>query len=398
MITFADHGIEIPTTSPGPEVQTMCPKCSGERRKKNAKCLSVNTEKRCWVCHHCGWTGGLPDTDRSRETCHWNRPKYRRPDPRPQLTLTHNAVEWFRSRGITDDVLLRNRIDYGSAYMPPIEEHAEAVIFPYFRNGGLVTRKYRTIKNKHFRLEAGCELVLYELDDIEPEKALIWVEGECDKLALEVAGYRNVVSVPNGAPPPCAKNYSALLRFLDADREKIEAVKHHIIAVDADAPGAFLENELVRRLGVEQCSHVQWPEGCKDANELLIKHGAEELRWYIENAQPFPIEGVFEISDRLDALVRLYERGFERGYKTGWSALDAYYTCRPGEVTVITGIPGSGKSNLIDCLDVNLALLHGWSFAFLAREFANRTAYGRTCREVFQETVSSRANDADDRN
>jgi twinkle protein len=190
-------------------------------------------------------------------------------------------------------VLLRNRIDYGRAYMPQIEDHAEAAIFPYFRSCELVNRKYRTIKDKHFRLEAGCELVLYGLDDIEPEKPLLWVEGECDKLALEVAGFRHVVSVPNGAPPPGVKNYSAIFAFLDADRQKIEAVKRHIIAVDSDAPGACLEAELARRLGVEKCLRVHWPEGCKDANEFLIKHGDEDLRWYIENAQPFPIEGPF---------------------------------------------------------------------------------------------------------
>src|SRR5688500_16035954 len=174
-MTFAELGIEIPTSTSGPEVQTKCPKCSGERRKKNAKCLSVNTDKRCWVCHHCGWTGGLPDGERPPgEARHWRQPAYRRPDPRPQLTLPQNAVDWFHSRAITDDVLLRNRLDDGSAYMPELECHVEAVIFPYFRNGVLVNRKYRTINGKHFRLEAGCELVLYGLDDIDPEKPLIW--------------------------------------------------------------------------------------------------------------------------------------------------------------------------------------------------------------------------------
>lgn len=113
-MTFAEQGIEIPSAAFGPEVLTQCPKCSGERRKKSAKCLSVNTEKRVWVCHHCGWTGGLQD--RPRDTPQRRRPEYRRPDPRPQLTLPQNAVDWFRSRAITDAVLLRNRIDYGRAY------------------------------------------------------------------------------------------------------------------------------------------------------------------------------------------------------------------------------------------------------------------------------------------
>ena len=57
--------------------------------------------------------------------------------------------------------------------------------------------------------------VFYGLDDIKEKKEVIVVEGdseiarvalcetcvgEMDKLALEMAGYTNVVSVPNGAP------------------------------------------------------------------------------------------------------------------------------------------------------------------------------------------------------
>jgi len=367
MSTFADYGIDVQAKT-GPEIQTTCPKCSHERRKKTAKCLSVNTEKGAWICHHCGWSGGLHEGNRPSDVRHWQRPQYRRPDTRPTLTLPQNCLDWFHSRGLTDAVLSRNRVDYGRVYMPQIEDHAEAVIFPYFRNGELVNRKYRTIKEKHFRLEAGCELALYGLDDIDPEKPVVWVEGEIDKLSSEVAGYRNCVSVPNGAPPLNARNYDLLFNFLDADRERIEAVKWHIIAVDSDAPGARLEDELSRRLGIEKCSRVRWPEGCKDANDVIAKHGADDLRWFIDNAEAFPIEGVVEVSDCHEDLMRLYERGFERGYSTGWKELDRLLTICPGHVTPVTGIPGSGKTNVIDCLAVNCAMLHGWTFALFSPE------------------------------
>jgi len=292
----------------------------------------------------------------------------RRPDPRPRSSLPQNAVEWFHVRAITEAVLLRNRIDYGRMYMPQLGSQAETIIFPYFRNGELVNRKYRTLRDKHFRLEKDCELVIYGIDDIDPEKPLIWVEGECDKLALEVAGFRNVVSVPNGAPPPGSKNYSALMSFLDADREKIEMVKQHIIAVDSDAAGVALEEELARRLGVDKCLRVRFPEGVKDANEMLTKHGAEDLSWFIGHAEPFPIEGVIEVSRCLEDLRGLYIHGPDRGRSTGWTILDKLYTVRSGEFTAVTGIPSSGKSNFIDCLLINLARLHGWRFALFSPE------------------------------
>jgi twinkle protein len=369
MTDFADFGISIPHGAPGPEIQTTCPRCSSERRKKSARCLSVNTEKGCWLCHHCAWTGGLRLNDGgARDGVRSGKRQYRRPDPRPRIALPQNALDWFHARGITDAVLARNRIDYGRVYFPQFEDHAEAVMFPYFRGDEEINRKYRTIDGKNFRLEAGCELILYGVDDIDGDRPLIWVEGELDKLALEVAGFRNVVSVPNGAPPPNAKNYSGLLSFLDADWQKLEAVQRYVLAVDADVAGRALEAELARRVGPEKCLRVRWPAGCKDANDVLMKHDAAELRWYLEHAEPFPIEGAFEIDDRRDDILSLFDRGIERGVCTGWRELDRLYTVRPGELTVVTGIPSSGKSNVIDALLVNLARLHGWRFALFSPE------------------------------
>ena len=41
---------------------------------------------------------------------------------------------------------------------------------------------------------------LYGYDDIKGRREIIIVEGEMDKLAMEVAGFQNVASVPDGAP------------------------------------------------------------------------------------------------------------------------------------------------------------------------------------------------------
>ena len=46
----------------------------------------------------------------------------------------------------------------------------------------------------------GTERILYGLDDVKNAAEIIIVEGEMDKLALEEAGMRNVISVPDGAP------------------------------------------------------------------------------------------------------------------------------------------------------------------------------------------------------
>lgn len=72
--------------------------------------------------------------------------------------------------------------------------------FPYYRNGELVNIKYRSL-DKEFSQVPKAEKVLFGVDDCKGASEIIIVEGEMDKLALEEAGFRHVVSVPDGAPP-----------------------------------------------------------------------------------------------------------------------------------------------------------------------------------------------------
>lgn len=63
----------------------------------------------------------------------------------------------------------------------------------------------------------------------------------------------------------------------------------------------------------------------------------------------------------------LWERGFPSGDRTGWAPLDKHYTVQPGQLTVMTGWPGSGKSEFLDALLVNLSK-QGWKFAVFSFE------------------------------
>lgn len=359
---FADYGINVGGASAG-EIDTTCPQCSPTRKKKTARCLSVNVSKGCWLCAHCGWSGGLGQQERRVDVA-WNKPKFRKPEvtlpPRDGLT------EWFASRGITAAVVDRNRITRMSVYMPQIEDHAAAAAFPYYRGDELVNVKYRD-REKNFRMEAGAERILYGLNDIDPDGCII-VEGEIDKLSCEVAGYVSCVSVPDGAPTPTTKDYASKFAFLEADEDRLSAVRQWYIAVDSDEPGRRLEDELARRLGREKCLRVEWPADCKDANEVLVTHGAEVLRRRIESAKPFPLAGVFDVEDLGTRVTTLFRNGWEKGVSTGWDELDQLYTVRPGEFTVVTGFPNSGKSNWLDALCVNLAREHGWSIAVFSPE------------------------------
>ena len=77
-----------------------------------------------------------------------------------------------------------------------------------------------------------------------------------DKLALEEAGFMNVVSVPDGAP---AKVKEGAVPAPDADtkysylwncRAVLDQATRVLMATDNDPPGHALAEELARRLGM----------------------------------------------------------------------------------------------------------------------------------------------------
>lgn len=361
MKNFSDFGIDLNGRS-GEEVKTTCPQCSHTRKKKSYPCLNVNTVKQIWHCHHCGWSGGLGQGVINRSAPP-SRRVYPKPDYRP-TALSDKAMDWFAGRGITTDVLIRNRISMERVWMPQIEDESTAITFPYYKGGEVVNVKYRD-GQKNFRQFAGAQKVLYKYDDIQDDVTII-CEGEIDALSLEVAGFRNAISVPDGAPAPDAKHFENKFEFLDDER--LDSVKQWILAVDADEPGRKLEDELSRRLGREKCMRILWPDDCKDANEVLLAYGAEGLRHLIQDAKPFPVEGVFSVSDIEEDINNMLEFGMVKGEPTGWDSVNGLYTPAPGQWTLVTGIPSMGKSEWLDALAINIAETAGWSFGVCSPE------------------------------
>ena len=100
----------------------------------------------------------------------------------------------------------------------------------------------------------------------------------------------------------------------------------------------------------------------------MLKHGGDRLAGLINNPVPTPLVGVYSAEDYGDDVHFLYDRGLMGGKSTGYRGMDKYYTVLPGQLTVVTGLPGSGKSEFIDSILVNLAEQHDWKFAVASFE------------------------------
>ena len=362
--TFADFGIQIAAN----EARTICPQCSPGRTKKYDKCLAVDQEKGVWFCHHCGWHGGIGGTDGEREVA------------KKTLQLPHfvqseiedeKVLDWFKGRGIGKATLAAFHVKSGPAWMHGQNGGGQTntIQFPFYLGGQVVNVKYRT-GDKRFRQEKNAKKCFYNFDMAMQSNSdrLIIVEGEMDCLSLYEAGFRSVVSVPDGAPSPDAQTYATKFDFLHGAEPMFEKFKYVVLAVDNDAPGLKLQEELCRRIGLDKCLKVFWPDGCKDANDVLMKYGTDDLHRCIKEAAFFPVDGVQTVGDLWDAVFNLHNTPEQPGADIGWDNAEGIYNVEPGQMTVVTGIPSHGKSTYISALCTNLYRKFGWASALFSPE------------------------------
>lgn len=363
---FSALDIKISKTSG--EESTLCPACSHTRKKTTQKCLHVDLDRGLYYCRNCGWSGRVPGVVGGYGSAPTTK-TYRRPDPASVAVqlLRAGAVAWLEARGITREVWESAGITSARVWMPIVEREVWTIAFPYRRGGELVNVKYRD-RDKNFKMEKGAERCLYGLDDVIDRQELVWVEGEIDKLSCAVAGYLSCVSIPNGAPPATAKNLAGHYEPIDTAHETIAKASRHIIAVDNDDPGRGLRDELIRRLGAENCRIAIWPDGCKDANDVLVRFGSQTLADCLHHAIDVPIAGSFSPDDLADDLADYYERGAQPGIAAGTPQIARYYKPFLGKFTIVNGIPGMGKTTWLDWYVHCLMVEHGMRFAICSPE------------------------------
>ena len=272
-------------------------------------------------------------------------------------------TRFLTQRKIDPKVSLKNKVKLTRYRFG--EKQLDCIAFPYYFNGDLVNVKYRALSEKSFAQTKDGGQVFWGIDDVTDSDTLYIVEGEMDKLAMETAGYTDVVSVPGGA---------SNTKFLDNCAGKIEHKTKIVLAVDNDSAGQGLFHELARRLGKSRCWSVEWPPSeyhVKDANDALIKLGKEMLRnEIIELAKPIPMEGFNKPDSFLKGLLADYECQAPKVLSTGWHKMDRCYNipAQEGMLHVVTGKPNCGKSEWVDALMMNLAQKHHWRFAICSFE------------------------------
>lgn len=313
------------------------------------------------------------------------------------MTISPKASAWFEQRAIDPETAVRmgtysaRRKSTGDD--PCVAEPdpgGDILAFPYMENGKEVATKYsgrpRADGSKVFWQRPGGRKTFYNADVLDDpllrtsDNPLVITEGEPDCLAVLTAGYPFAVSVPDGAPPARDQHGNTLApvphdandvdqaddvkyAYITNNWHRLKDIKRFVLMTDADEPGLRLRDELARRLGRVRCSFVEYPDlgGKKaDANELLIQRGALSVLDTIKSATPFPVRGLYRISE-------FPETPEAKSYSTGWGRLDlpanngsCAVMLELGSFLVALGQPASGKSTWLLQLAARVALIHGW--------------------------------------
>ena len=350
------------------DARVKCPDCGDQRKKKNQKTFSITIkpDSNLYHCHHCGLSGAV----RRKKFYEAHMEKV----VKIPTQLNYNVQliqDFFGARSVPLDTLEGlPAMTTGMKYFNGAQQ--EAVGFIYGPRENPTAIKWRSVEGKGFLCD-GAPRSFYGIENVEEtDEDLTIVEGECDVIALASVGIK-AVSCPNGAPAKVSQNRVSpeednKFSYIWEERDRLERVKRVILATDNDQAGEALAEEIARRVGRAKCWRVKFPEGTKDANDAVDKLGADETRRLFDNPEPVPLSGVYGASEYLNDIKDIYANGHGRGASTGFPAIDELFTIAEGQLSIVTGMPSSGKSEFIDQIMVNLAQRESWKFAVCSFE------------------------------
>jgi twinkle protein len=304
-------------------------------------------------------------------------------------TLGPLGVEFFEGRGINAETASRfgvytakrvRRQDNTWDPVPVPDAKGNVIVFPTIDHGHTVNEYYRAVPKKMFWSRAGGKRTFWNADVLDDpaladgRASLIITEGREDALTAIDCGFPFSVSVPDGAPEvpkgkapdeleaiEPAADENGKFEFLWINRARLKPIRRFVLAVDNDGPGQRLAAELVRRLLPSRCLFVTYPDGCKDLNDVRVNHGPEAVASVLNGAKPYPVHGLYRLSDFPDLPAI-------RTYQTGWPLLDEHLRPFLGEMMMVLGIPGHGKSAFVANLLTNFAEFYGWHAAIFSPE------------------------------
>lgn len=246
--------------------------------------------------------------------------------------LTQEQFEFMKVRGITKETIDRFKIVNWN----------EDIAIPYFKNGVLIGIKRRVLKPQEGKSKnlnvMGSKPFFFNCDNVVYGEPLIVVEGEWDCMILDQCGFKNVVSVGCGA--------NAVKGLFEQSTDFIEEFPEIILMSDNDQAGNQMDKSFIDEYeGKIAVVNKELYQGCKDANEIFLKHGIEQIKKVVKSGK-LTFDGEWNLDS--DPYTELNIEGY-KFIPTGLPSVDfSINDIQSKLVTLITGRSNAGKSTFVN--------------------------------------------------
>lgn len=269
--------------------------------------------------------------------------------------------------------LTERRLDPETAAKYGVSASNGRINIGYKRDGEIVKNKYRGLTEKEFYQDPGVQF-FWNIDVLKDEslknEPLIITEGEFDALAAIQSGFVRTMSVPNGAP---AQADTASLSYLDEVERELRDIPVIVLAVDSDDAGANLLHDISIRVGKSRCKWVKYPKGCKDLNDALKAYGERGVQESINRASWVSVDGLYRMSE-------LPPIPYKIPHSIGIVGFENHLNIRKGDFSVVTGIPGHGKTAWVNDVMCRLVVNHSFKISVASFEQQPQTDHKRNLR------------------
>lgn len=266
--------------------------------------------------------------------------------------MTPELLARLEERGFDAEAFLKLDLGVGQARGKP-----GALAIPFYDGPAVVGVKVRGIDAGGFGQDTqlGVGGIFYNvncLTDAElANEPLVVAEGEPGCWAALIAGFPRAVGVPiasaDGRRQPYIENCESLWRD----------VREIIIATYDDDAGHTLREDIANAFGRNRCKWARYPKGCNELLDALRLHGVRGVQETIRRAQWLAVPDIYAMSE-------LPEPPENPAMDTGIVGLKEHFRVRRGDLSVVTGIPGHGKTSFVNEVVCRLALAHGWRTIF----------------------------------
>ena len=273
---------------------------------------------------------------------------------------------WLQDRGIGLDAAKTLHIGFMRSLKVISPNHPWVddgwVAFPTVDGDTITSIKYRSVKGK--KTEDGKKsgilrapnmaTTLYNLGAITPLDDAFLCEGEPDVAVLTQAGY-SACGLPSAEYTPTGP-----------ERDVLTRANRIFLAGDMDVPGQTAMRKLWTEFR-ERSYLIEWPNGCKDANETLLKTcggDTEKFQELVERlkteALERPMQFMYDLKHSIKRMDKTNPLDDPSRLRFPWPTIDRWTAIVPGDIMALFATETkTGKSTWLMNILLHNAVKYG---------------------------------------